>query len=90
MKEEVKGPVIIYCDNTSAIIISKNLVSHPKSKHIGIKYMYLKEHVEEKEVRLEYINTTKQIVDIFTKPLPKESFEYFKGKLGVLSLSEIH
>ena len=62
MKEEVKGPIIIYCDNTSAINISKNLVSHTKSKHISIKYNYLKELVEEKEVKLEYINTTEQIM----------------------------
>lgn len=38
MKEEVKEPVVIYCDNTSAINITKNLVSHIKSKHINIKY----------------------------------------------------
>ena len=55
MKEEFKGPMIIYYDNTSPINISKNPVSHTKTKHVNIKYHYLKELVQDKEVRLEYI-----------------------------------
>ena len=43
-----------------------------------------------KEVRLEYVNTKEQIVDIFTNPLPKDAFLYLRGKLGVIPLSKAH
>ena len=89
MKEEITEPVILYCDNTSAINISKNPVMHAKTKHIAIKYHYVRELVEDKEVKMEYINTKEQIADIFTKPLPKDAFEYLRGKLGVLPLTKV-
>ena len=53
MKEEITKPVIWYCDNTSAINISKNPVMHGKIKHIGIKYHYVRELVEDKQVKME-------------------------------------
>ena len=80
--------MVIYCDNTSAINISKNPVMHTKTKHIAIKYHYLRELVQDKEVKLEYVNTKEYIVDIFTKPLPKDSHEYLRGKLGVIPLTK--
>ena len=70
MKEEIKEPMVIYCDNTSAINISKNYVMHTKVKHIAIKYHFLRELVQDKKVRLEYVNTEEKIEDIFTKTLP--------------------
>ena len=57
MKQEIKDMLVIYCDNTSAINISKNVVMHTKTKHIAIKYHFLRELVQDKEVRLEYVNT---------------------------------
>ena len=89
MKEEITKPVILYCDNTSAINISKNPVMHAKTKHIAIKYHYVRELVEDKQVKMEYIHSKEQIDDIFTKPLPKDAFEYFRGKLGVKPLSQV-
>ena len=90
MKMEIKEPVVIFYDNTSAINISKNLVMHSKTKHIAIKYHFVRELVQEKEIRLEYVHTKEQIVDIFTKSLPKDAFMYLRGKLGVIPLSEVH
>ena len=72
------------CDNTSAISISKNSVMHSKTKHIPIKYHFLREQVLEKKVKLEYVSSKEQVVDIFTKPLPREAFEYLRKKLGVI------
>ena len=83
MKEEIIEPVILYCDNTSSINISKNHVMHTKTKHIPIKYHYLWELVQNKEVKMEYVNTKGKMVDIFTKALPKDAHEYLRGKLGV-------
>ena len=88
MKEEITEPMILYCDNTSVINISRNHVMHAKKKHITIKYHYVRELVEDKEVKMEYINTKEQIADIFTKPLPKDEFEYLRGKLGVIPLTK--
>jgi hypothetical protein len=88
MKEEITEPIVMYCDNTSAINISKNPVMHPKTKHSAIKYHYLREPVQTKEVKMEYVNTKEQLANIFTKVLPKESHEYFRGKLVAIPLSQ--
>ena len=80
--------MILYCDNTSAINISNNLVIHTKTKHIVIKYHYLRELVQDKEVKMEHINSKEKIVDIFTKSLLKDAHEYLRGKLGVIPLSK--
>jgi hypothetical protein len=78
-------PIPIHCDNTSAISVSKNPVVHSKTKHTPIKYHFLKEQVTNKVVQLNYIPSTEQIADIFTKPLAKTPFEYIRQKLGFIS-----
>ena len=83
---ETDRPIIIYCDNTNTIIISKNIVMHLKTKHIPIKYHFIREQVAKKNIILEYVNKKEQISDIFTKPLPREAFEYICQKMGVISL----
>ena len=70
MKVEITELVVMFCDNTSAINISKNTVMHSKTKNIAIKYYFVRELVQDKEIRLEYVYIKEQIVDIFTKPLP--------------------
>eukprot|EP00253_Pinus_taeda_P029064 PITA_29064 len=77
-------PIPIFCHNTSAISISKNLVMHSKTKHILIKYHFVREQVAEKNMKLEYVGTKEQIANIFTKPLPREAFEYIFQKVGIL------
>ena len=78
-------PIVINCDNTSAINMSKNPIMHSKTKHIPIKYHYLREHVSQKVVKIEYIGTKEYIANLFTKPLPKEAFKRLRQKLGVNS-----
>ena len=87
MKEEVTKLVILYCDITSAINLSKNIVMHAKTKNIAIKYHYVKELVEDKQVKMEYIHIKEKIAYIFTKPLPKDAYEYLRGRLGVKPLN---
>jgi hypothetical protein len=75
--------VVIYCDNTSTVNMSKNPVMHSKTKHISIKYHMIREKVAKKEVRLEHVSTKEEIANIFTKPLPKKTFEYLRDFLGL-------
>lgn len=84
IKVKCKEPITIYCDNTVAIDISNNPVLHSKTKHVSIKLNFLRENVEAKEIKLVYVNTEEHITDIFTKPLPKENFEYLRDQLGVI------
>ena len=58
-----------------------------KTKHIAIKYHYLRELVQDKEAKMEYVNTKEKIADIFTKELPKDDHKYLRGKIGVIPLS---
>ena len=66
--------------------LSENLVFHDKSKHIKIKYHYIMDMVHRGEVKLQYVATDEQIVDVLTNPLAKVKFEYFREKLGVIEI----
>ena len=61
--------------------MSENLVFHDKSKHIKIKYHYIRDMVQRGEVKLQYVAMEEQIVDVLTKPLARVKFEYFKRSL---------
>ena len=61
---------------------------YAKTRHIAIKCHYGRELVEDKELKMECVNSKEKIVDIFTKPLSKDAYEYLKGKLGVIPLSK--
>ena len=56
---------------------------HTKTKNIAIKYHYLRELIQDKEVKMEYVNAKEKIVDIFTKELLKDAHEYLRSKIGV-------
>ena len=73
----------VFCDNTSAINLSKDPLQHSKSKHIEIWYHFIRDLVEENIVCLEFINTDNQKADIFTKPLDGPRFESLRKTIGV-------
>jgi hypothetical protein len=79
-------PIIINCDNNSSVSISKNTVIHSKTKHIPIKYHFLRDRVSQKVVKIVYVDTKEQIADIFTKPFPRSTFENIRQKLGVIHI----
>ena len=73
-----EDPIVIHCANTSAINISKNPVMHSKTKHIPIKYHFLREQVSQNVVKLEYVDRKEQIPEIVTKLLTRISFVYLR------------
>ncbi|GJZ18815.1 hypothetical protein Tco_0555405 [Tanacetum coccineum] len=73
---------IPYCDSKSAIAISCNPVQHSRTKHINIRYHFIKKHVEKGTVELYFVGTEYQLTDVFTKALPKERFEYLVHRIG--------
>ena len=75
--------ITLYCDNLSAINISKNHIQHSRTKHIDIRHHFTRDLVEEKVVTLEHVDTEEQLEDIFTKALNAKKFEKLRGKLGI-------
>jgi hypothetical protein len=76
-------PTLIHCDNKICVRPSMNPVSHDKSKHVEIKYHYIRDMVQRRTIILQYISTDELTADIMTKPLSRAKFVYFRDKLGV-------
>jgi hypothetical protein len=65
--------VTLLCDNESAIRMADNLVEHNRTKHIAIRYHFLRDHQQKGDIEIAYINTKDQLADIFTKPLDEQT-----------------
>nr|GEV23764.1 retrovirus-related Pol polyprotein from transposon TNT 1-94 [Tanacetum cinerariifolium] len=77
----------MYCDSKAAIAISCNLVQHSCTKHIDVRYYFIKEKVERGIVELFFVGTEYQLADLFTKALPEERFKYLVRRLGMRCLT---
>ena len=77
-------PIVIYSDNQSCIHLSENTVFHDRSKHIEIRYHFIRDYVQRGVVELQYISTDKQVADILTKSLGRGKFINFIDELGVV------
>ena len=80
-------PMTIFEDNQSAICLAKNQGDHPKSKHIDIKYHYVRDMVKHNKIVLEYCNTNNMLADIFTKALSPQKFINLRNKIGMISIN---
>ncbi|GJY86512.1 retrovirus-related pol polyprotein from transposon TNT 1-94 [Tanacetum coccineum] len=80
----------MYCDSKSAIAISCNPVQHSKTKHIDIRYHFIKEHVEKGTVEIYFVGTEYQLADLFTKALPKERFEFLVHRIVIILAQQQH
>ncbi|BBH07633.1 multidrug resistance-associated protein 9 [Prunus dulcis] len=87
--EEQLEATPIMCDNTSAKAMSKNPVFHQRSKHIGRKFHFIKDAIQEGVLDLIYCRGQDQIADIFTKALPRERFCCQRELLGVKSVKHL-
>ncbi|GJV18558.1 retrovirus-related pol polyprotein from transposon TNT 1-94 [Tanacetum coccineum] len=79
--------ILMYRDNKSAIALCCNNVQHSRSKHIDIRFHFIKEQVENGVVELYFVNTEYQLADIFTKALCRERIEFLINKLGMRSFT---
>ena len=77
-------PTVIYCNNQSCIKLTENPVFHDRSKHIEIRYHFIRDYVQKGAVKLEYISTDEQVADILTKSLPRGKHVFLRDKMGVV------
>ncbi|KAJ9542601.1 hypothetical protein OSB04_029107 [Centaurea solstitialis] len=78
----------IYCDSKSAIAITCNPVQHTRTKHIDIRYHFIKDHVKRGTIELYFVNPEYQLADLFTKPLDEKRFNFLISKLGMFDPQE--
>nr|GFA88691.1 retrovirus-related Pol polyprotein from transposon TNT 1-94 [Tanacetum cinerariifolium] len=79
----------MYCDSKAAIAISYNPVQHSRTKHIDVRYHFIKEKVEKGIVELFFVGTKYQLADLFTKALPVERFQYLVRRLDMRCLTPV-
>nr|GEX57449.1 hypothetical protein [Tanacetum cinerariifolium] len=77
----------MYYDNKSAIVLCCNNVQHSRSKHIDIRYHFIKERVENGVIELYFVNTEYQLTDLFTKSLGRDRTDFLINKLGMRSFT---
>jgi hypothetical protein len=80
-----KEPISIFCDNNSAISLSKNNVFHQKSKHIDTRFHFIRELVKNGDIFLKFCGSKAQLADIFTKPLGRDVFQFQRQSLGIIN-----
>jgi hypothetical protein len=61
-----------------------NPVFHDRSKHIEIRYHYIRDMVQRGALKLLYVSTNEQVADVLTKPLSRVKFEHFRDKLVIV------
>jgi hypothetical protein len=80
----IQLPLYLLVDNQSAIHIAENPIFHARTKHIEVRHHWIREKIEDELLEIEYIPTTDQVADIFTKALGAEKFLKFRDALGLV------
>ena len=83
------GPIDLKTDAQGALDLAKNARFSQKTKHIDIRHHFIRDHIENKDIELDYIPTEDMTADILTKPLPRPVFERLRSKLGIISLTDV-
>jgi hypothetical protein len=76
--------VLLLCDNESAICMADNPVEHSRTKHIAIRYHFLRDHQQRGDIEIAYVTIKEQLADIFTKPLDEKTFTKLRHELNIL------
>ncbi|WVZ64504.1 LOW QUALITY PROTEIN: hypothetical protein U9M48_014007 [Paspalum notatum var. saurae] len=83
------GKIPLLVDSTSAISVAKNPVLHSRTKHIDMRFHFLRDHYEKVDIDLVHVASENQLADIFTKPLEFGAFVRLRGELGVLHVEGV-
>ena len=86
LKIKYEGPMHLYCDNKSTISIAHNPIHHDRTKHVEVDRHFIKEKLDGRIINIEYIPTTQQLVDILTKGLTEQVFDFLVNKLGLINI----
>ena len=90
LENRPRRPVVLFEDNQSAIAMAKNPKFHGRSKHISIKYHFIRNQVDEGVVDLRYCPTQDMVADMMTKGLSKEKFTTLRSMTGLLILQDLN
>ena len=82
--DSISKPLKLFCDNSAAIAFSKNTRSISRSKHIDVKFYFVKEKVAESLIDIEYMSTKGMLADPLTKGLPMLAFQEHVSQMGLL------
>jgi hypothetical protein len=88
LEQEQCVAFILKMDSQSAIALSKNHVFHDRSKHIAVRFHFIRECVRDGKLDIEHVRTEEQIADILRKPMARERFCDLHEKLGVVRINE--
>jgi hypothetical protein len=86
---EWKQPLLLMCDNISSIELTRSPKFHQRTKHIDVRFHFVREQQEAKEIDVKYIRTADQLADPFTKPLPNPRFSVLREAIGVVPVPSI-
>ncbi len=76
-------PTLIYADNKGAILLALETVYHSRTKHIDLRYHFIRHHIEQRDLRVEYCPTDNMAADVFTKALARPKLQWMRSLLGL-------
>lgn len=85
-----EGPTTLLCDNNSAIKLSRNPILRGRTKHIDVRYHFLRNLTKEGIIEMKHCGTENQLADLMTKPLKLAVFEYLRSLIGVCDIPVVN
>lgn len=84
-----EGPIVLNIDNQSAIRLIKNPEFHKRTKHIDVRYHFIREKYNNGEINIKYISIDIQLADLFTKALSKDRFRMLRECVGMFNVDNV-
>lgn len=84
LNQQVTLPFIVYADNTGAISLSSNPLNHSRTKHVDVRYHFLREHISKGVFTPKWIPTHQNVADLLTKSLARSSFQVHRTGLSLV------
>lgn len=82
----MKAVPLLLVDNASVIKLAKNSSFYKRSKHIDVRTHFVRERIQNGELKIEHVPSENQVADILTKPIPRVQFQRLRDKLGMITL----